>query len=280
MNRLGFHCIRLRHIEEGILENELRRGEFYHFPEEELPALKRELLRHELAMSIHTPMLCPEWYPEPPTISFLCDVDRENRKLTMRMIVETMAQAEDFGAEYVVVHFPTPATDAAGESTSKLEAIAHGSCDWLAELSEKYHIPIHIEGMGVSPLLNSEFLSQVLSEYPPLRYCFDSGHMQLASQGAGFDLYQSAEGIAPFVGSVHLWNTRGRDDYQTFRHIPVHPAQKPEEGWADIARLLKSFGAAPRSVIFESPRNYPEELGSYDYRDGVKWVKELLTTSP
>jgi sugar phosphate isomerase/epimerase len=103
--------------------------------------------------------------------------------------------------------------------------------------------------------------------------------MHLASQGAGFDLYQLAEQIAPFVGSVHLWNTRNPDDYKAFRHIPVHPSQKPEEGWADIARLLKDLGFAPSAIIFESPRNYPEELGDYDYQDGVKWVKELLATS-
>jgi sugar phosphate isomerase/epimerase len=279
MSDLGFHCNRLHHIEEGILNNGLKRGEFYNFPEQALPALKRQIIDHDLAVSIHAPLLRPDWYPDPPTWSFLCDVDKENRNLTMKMIVGTMESADEFGAQYVVVHFPTPATDAAGESEAKLATIAWRSCDWLAELSERRKMPIHIEGVGASPFLNAESLSQMLSQYPVLRYCFDTGHMQLASQSAGFDLYAFAEQIASYAGSIHLWNTRNGDDYQAFRHIPVHPSQDPEQGWVDIARVLKIMGPPSYPIIFESAHQYPEALGDYDYRDGVQWVKEILATS-
>ena len=194
----------------------------------------------------------------------------------MRMILGTMEQAEDFGAEYIVVHFPTPASGAAGESHAKLESIARRSCDWLAELSEKRRMPIHIEGVGASPFLTVEFLGQVLKEYPILRYCFDTGHMHLAAQSIGFALYAFAKEIASYVGSIHLWNTRGADDYQGFHHIMVHPSQEPEEGWVDIPKVLKILAQPALSVIFESAYKYPQELGNYDYRDGVKWVKALL----
>lgn len=279
MSKLGFHCNRLHQLEEGILDNGLHRGEFYNFPEAELPALKRELRRHDLAMSIHAPLHRLDWYPDPPTWSYLCDVDKENRELTMKMIAGTMDQAEDFGAEYVVVHFPTPTSDGSGADQAKLEAIAWRSLDWLAELSVRRNMPIHTEGVGASPFLNAEFLGAALSEYKVLRYCFDAGHMQLASQSAGFDLYGFAEQIAPHVGSIHLWNTRSAQDYETFHHIAVHPSQSPEEGWVDIARMLKILGQPSCVIILESAHQYPPELGDYDYRDGVEWVKELLQTS-
>jgi len=271
---LGFHCHRLEHIEEGILKNDLNRGEFYNFPPEEIPALKLELASKELARSVHAPLVRPEWYPNPPTLSFLCDVDKDNRNLTLRMINESIAQAEDIGAEYLVVHFPSPSTDASGESREKLLSIAWRSCDQLAELSVKRGMPIHIEGLGDSPFLDLEFLGKALSEYP-LRYCFDTGHMHLASQLNNFDLYEFAAGIAPFVGSIHLWNSRGQDDYLNFRHIPVHPSQDPEEGWADIKRLLKILKPSC-PIIFESPPSYPSALGDFDWRDGIKWVREIL----
>ncbi len=279
MSDLGFHCNRLNQLEEGILQNGLKRGEFYNFPEEETALLKRQLQRHDIIISIHAPLIHLDWYPDPPTWSYLCDVDKENRGLTMKMVMASMEQAEDFGAEYMVVHFPTPASDASGESLAKLESIAWRSCDWLAELSAKKKMPIHVEGVGASPFIQTEFLGPALSQYTVLRYCFDSGHMQLASQNAGFDLYALAEGIAPYVGSLHLWNTRNADDYETFRHIPVHPSQNPEEGWVDIARLLKIIGPLSPVIIFESAHKYPEALGDYDYRDGVQWVKDLLKTS-
>lgn len=281
MSNLGFHCHRLAHIETGILENDLRRGEFYHFPSYELPALKKSIYDHKLAASIHAPLVRPEWYPEPPTWSFLCDVDKNNRNLTLRMIQETLAMAGDLGAEYVVVHFPCPTTAAAGESPSKLEAIAWSSADRLAEFSAKHNLAIHVEGFSPSPFLTPEFLSQILGQFPPLRYCFDAGHMNIAAHRIGFDLYDFARQMVPYLGSIHLWNNRSFEDYEAFRHIPVHPSQKPEEGWVDIKKLLEALtGDQSRCpIIFESGHYYPIALGDHDYRDGVRWVKELLETS-
>lgn len=277
MKNLGFHCQRLSHLQEGVLGNGLGRGEFYNFPPSDLATLKREILSHDLVVSIHAPLVRTEWYPDPPTWSFLCDMDKENRELTLKMIRAALEEAPDFGAEYVVVHFPVPTTDSAG--SGELEGVAWRSCDRLAEMGEKYHLPIHIEGVGPSPFLSIDFLSRALDQYPNLHYCFDTGHMNIAAHHDGFDLYEFAQGLAPYVGSIHLWNSRSFDDYLEFHHIPVHPSQRPEEGWADIGRILETLGDPHRPSIFESGYTYPRALGDYDYRDGVKWVKELLGTS-
>jgi len=281
VDNLGFHCNRMEHFREVILENGLGRGEFYHLRAEELPLLKREILSHDLEVSIHCPLVKPDWYPDPPTWAFLCDVEKEKRELNFRMIGETMELAGDFGTQYVVVHFPSPpSTEVKGMSYSELHDIALDSGHRLALLSEEYGIPIHIEGFGPSPFLTVDFIAEVLSRFPVLRYCFDSGHMNLSARRDGFNLYQFAADVAPYVGSVHLWNNRGMDDYIAFRHIPVHPSQSPEEGWADIARILEAImkGRHSLPVIFESPGWYPKALGDYDYRDGVRWVKKLLET--
>ena len=278
-SNLGFHCHRLRQLEERIVGNELARGEFYHFPADELPSLKREISAHHLAASIHCPLVKPPWYPEPPTWAFLCDVDREKRELNLRMVKETLEMAGDIGAEHVVVHFPSPSsTDASGKSESELHDIAMDSGHRLAALSEEHEMPIHIEGFGPSPLLSADFIAEVLTEFPALRYCFDTGHMNISAKRDGFDLYRFAEQLAPLVGSIHLWNNRGIDDYLLFHHIPVHPSQDPKDGWADIARILEIIvgGKSSLPMIFESPTWYPQALGDYDYRDGVRWVKRLL----
>ncbi|MEE8470663.1 MAG: TIM barrel protein [Dehalococcoidia bacterium] len=281
MNNLGFHCHQLDILEEITVGNGLGRSEFYNLPSDELPRLKQLIERHRLEWSIHTPLIQLDWYPQPPTLSFLCDVDRDNRELTMKMITLTMEQAEEFGAEYVVAHLPSPASDASGESVAKLEDIARRSCERLAELSLKKNVPIHIEGVGASHLINAEFISAVLEEFSPLRYCFDSAHSYLAALDNGFDLYDFETELLPYLGSVHLWNIRGWEDYLAFRHIPIHPSQRAEDGWIDIARVLRALGPGKSSlpIIFESERSYPEELGGYDYREGVEWAKKLLETS-
>jgi sugar phosphate isomerase/epimerase len=281
MISLGHHCHDIGCLEEVIVGNGLRRGEFYNLPADDIPKLKRLIRQHRLDWSIHTPLVQLDWYPQPPTWSFLCDVDSCNRDLTMKMINLTLDHAEEYGAGYIVVHFPSPASDESGESEGKLESIAWQSCDRLAELSLKRRIPIHIEGVGQSRLINAEFLTAVLKEFSPLRYCFDTAHANLAAIYNGFDLYELQLSLMPYVGSIHLWNTRGREDYLTFRHIPVHPSQRPEDGWVDIARVLRAVdsdkGLLP--VILENEPSYPESLGNYDYREGVKWVRELLGIS-
>ncbi len=275
-SNLGFHCHNFNHIEDGVAGNGLRRGEFYNFPLDDLQRLTKELADNGISRTIHAPLVKPDWYPDPPTWSFLCDVDEDSRNRTFKMIIESLAHAEEIGAEHVVVHFPIPSTDADGENESKLESIAWKSCDKLAELSVKRGVDIHVEGLGNSPYLDSGFLFEALKQYP-LKYCFDTGHMNLASRVRKFDLYEFAEEIAPFVGSMHLWNNRGPEDYIAFRHIAVHPSQDPEEGWADIRKLLHILKPSC-PMIFESPLSYPEALGKFDYQDGVEWVKEILET--
>lgn len=279
---LGFHCHRLSHVEERILANGLSRGEFYHIPPSELRPIREMLSRHGLAASIHCPLVKPPWYPEPPTWAFLCDRDPEKRELNFRMVEQTVEMAGDFGAQYVVVHFPSPpSTGAADMSHDEMRRIAWASGERLADLSQRYGMPLHVEGFGPSPLLGADFIVALLNAFPPLRYCYDTGHMNIAAERDGLDVYDFLERVAPHVGSIHLWNTRGIDDYMHFHHIPVHPSQHPDDGWADIARILRQVVTERHSLplVFESQTAYPRALGARDYRDGVRWIRELLTTS-
>ena len=208
-------------------------------------------------------------------------MEEEDRQLSLRMIAETMELARDFGAEYVVVHFPVPLSATSGDvSYEKQREIAWQSASDLCELSDKSGIAIHLEGFGPSPFLNVEFLSEVITRFPCFRYCFDTGHMNIAAQRDGFDLYRFAERMAPYIGSIHLWNGRDITDYTYFRHIPVHPSQKPEEGWVDVALILRSILSKNPlcPTIFESGLRYPQALGGHDISEGVKWVKELVAT--
>ncbi|MDY6834582.1 MAG: TIM barrel protein [Chloroflexota bacterium] len=281
-SNIGFHCHSLADLDEAILSNGLKRGEFYNFPVGDLPYLYRRISEQDLVVSIHSPLERLDWYPSPPTFTFLCDADVKQRWLSLRMIEVTMQRAQDFNAEYVVVHFPSPQGNGSdGMSYDDAFEIAWHSAMLLQEMSEEYETPIHIEGFGPSPFLNTGFLIKVITEFPGLRYCFDAGHMHIASKQFGFDLYQFACDIAPHVGSMHIWNNRGIDDYRNFRHIPVHPRQDPREGWVDIPRLMNLILSENDNcrIILESGLRYPLELGGYDIREGVKWVRDIVSRS-
>ncbi len=279
MNKLGFHCKAIKHIQDRLLSNGLQRGEFYNMPRDDAAKLKHLVKENGLTASVHTPLIQSPWYPDPPTWAFLCDPDLEKRELNFRLVEETLQEAQGW-AEYIVVHFPSPPVSQTN-GHEDIQHIAEESALRLAKLSREYGVPIHIEGFGPSPLLSVDFLREVLVQCPELRYCFDTGHMSLAAKRDGIDVFSFAREIAPYVGSMHLWNARSFDDYFRFRHIPAHPIQRPEQGWADIPRLVKTVTSQNNScpIIMESNEKYPEELGDYDYRDGISWVKQLLTIS-
>ncbi len=278
MKKLGFHCNRLHHIEEGILSNGLRRGEFYNFPAEELPELKRQIKSHDIAMSIHAPLVRPDWYPDPPTWTYLCDMEEEKRRLSLKMIELTLQQAVDFRADYVVVHYPSPVHDTDGADIDELHSIAMDSAYQVSRLGAEYSMEIHIEGFGPSPFLNTTFLKEVFGEFPTLKYCFDMGHLNMEARERGLDFRGFTEGLIGSIGSLHLWNNRGLADYRAYRHIPVHPSQIPDEGWADVHAVIEMLWPSVKSVIFESSHDYPQELGGYSYKEGVQWVKQLVAT--
>jgi sugar phosphate isomerase/epimerase len=152
------------------------------------------------------------------------------------------------------------------------------SCYLISRLSEKYRIESHIEGFGPNPFLNAGFLRELFGQVPKLKYCFDTGHLNMESKERGLDLYSFADDLTEHIGSIHLWNNRSVDDYVLHRHIPVHPSQKPEEGWVDVESVLKILWPNVKSVIFESSYNYPEQLGGHNYKEGVQWVKQLAAT--
>jgi sugar phosphate isomerase/epimerase len=278
MDKLGFHCHSMRHFKGAILDTGLKRGEFYNFPAQEIPLLKKEISRHNISVSIHAPLVRPDWYYDPPTFTYLCDADRGKRELSLRMIELALNQASDFNTDYVVVHYPHPLDDLDGVEYADLRKIALDSAYQLSKLGDKYKQEIHIEGYGPNPLLSVDFLKEVFSEFPKLKYCFDTGHLNIDSKEREFDLYGFAEGLAQHVGSIHLWNVSSVLDFESYRHIPVHPSQKPEDGWVDVPRILKTLWGHVKSVIFENIPQYPQELGGHDYKEGVQWVKQLATT--
>ncbi len=279
MSNLGFHCHDLDALDSVVMGNGLRRTEFYNLPPDDLPRLERLIRKHNLAWSIHTPLVQLDWYPNPPTWSYLCDPDGDRRELTLKMTRMTVEQAEDLGAEYVVVHLPAP-TDHSTPADGQLEDAAKRSCEALAELSVKRGVPVHVEGVGQTPLIRGDFLVGLLKEFDPLRYCFDTAHSNLASQYNDIDMYELHLALLPYLGSMHLWNTRDREDYVKYRHVPVHPSQSAEDGWVDIPRILSALDSKGDTlpVIFESEPSYPADLGGHDYREGVEWVKGLLAT--
>ncbi|MDO8673294.1 MAG: sugar phosphate isomerase/epimerase family protein [Dehalococcoidia bacterium] len=283
MRNLGIHCNRIQHFDDRIIENGLTWGEFFSLPREHFEILRTKVKDNGTTVSIHLPLLETPWYPHAVTWSLLNDLSPERRELTFKMVEETLQLASDLNPRYMVVHFPTPGAEHSGEVSHVMALdIGRRSAERLARLSEAYGVPIMIEGFGPSPLLNPEFLMEVVTTYPSLRYCLDIAHTFISSQRDGFDYFEFVRAMAPHIGTVHLWSTRGIQDYLAYRHIPLHPTLKPEDGWVDVEGTLRHVRQVNPDcpAIIEHGDRFPPGLGPTNYREGVEWIKGIVKTSP
>lgn len=260
----------------------LQRAELFIIEESDFGEVKSAARQYGLTYSIHAPVPRPRNYPFPVTWTFLNYADPRRREMFFGLVESSIKAAKELNAQYVVVHFPGPITEECrlvGEEA--LANIAEHSANRLADLSESSGVPIHIEGFGPSPFFTLDFVNGVFREHPHLKYCFDVAHNHLAEQRGDIDYFAFLDAILPSLGSVHLWQARDVNDYVSYRHMPIHPAQTPEEGWVDVARVIRTVRVARPDVpyVMEYPGWFPTPWTHLDYRDGVTWLSDLITSS-
>jgi sugar phosphate isomerase/epimerase len=276
---LGFRCESPDQIRERVLANGLSLVELNMIDISDLSEIKQMIVDHDLTVGVHSPLIMHAWYPFTPTASFLLgDAGEDLKELTLRFVSQTLEDSRDLGAAYVVAHFPkpAPADHQQPDWTPQME-VAWDSAARLAQLAEKYQIRVNIEGFGERPFLSTDFLTRVLTTFPALSYCFDVGHIHLAALHGVLDYFDFLRRLAPYIGSVHLWNTRGPQDYAEYSHLPTHPSQQPASGWANIPRTVRIIREInPDAIfIFEHSTQFPSPF-ELDYREGVDWIRQVL----
>lgn len=277
MISLGHHCNRTEHLSTIVTANGLDRVEVYNLDPDSRPTFRTWLRDTGCRLSVHAPLYRKEWYPWPPTWSFLHDADPDRRNLSLRLVRETIAESGDLGAEFVVVHFPTPLGGHPGEPASVRERAMDAAWQ-MNRWAEEAGTDVAIEGFGPNPLLEPGFLTEVCTTFPRLGYCWDSGHMHYHALRDGFDYEGMATALLPHIRSLQLWSSQTEEQYRANGHVPVHPRLGPADGWVDIDLTLRVLAPAlpTAPVILEAPPRFPDSLGELDYREGIQWIRSLL----
>jgi sugar phosphate isomerase/epimerase len=254
----------------NLIHRGIGRVEVFDFSPDRLPALRRLLSELCQPFSIHAPLTRPLDSRYPAVAVFFLSKDPRRRERSVKLVAETVARARGWGAEYVVTHFnwaddtndEEHAVRFAEESAAKLSVLAR-------------EVPIHIECGGYSGAFHHpERFVRLVSAFPALGLCLDIGHLWLIARLRGRDFYRDLEILAPAARSAHLWNARDAATYRRLHHVPLHPSQRPEDGWIDILRTLRILlGASPGCrLIFE----YREDgLPPAQIKEGFAWVEEL-----
>ncbi|MFN3466787.1 MAG: sugar phosphate isomerase/epimerase family protein, partial [Candidatus Brocadiales bacterium] len=152
---------------------------------------------------------------------------------------------------------------------------AEQTCHRLAEMSRSYGIPIHAEFTSYSHAFHrpSQFIETV-GAHPELGICIDMGHTFLGAQQRNKNYFKDIEVLAPHARSMHLWNAINFEHYKKHGHVPLHPSQRPNEGWIDVERVLEAVLSVNREVniIFE----YPAKEVTREIQEGFDWVKGIV----
>ncbi|MEK7822009.1 MAG: TIM barrel protein [Planctomycetota bacterium] len=262
--------------EASILHKGLGRVEAFDFAREGLGQLRGVLdglcAEGTESFSFHAPVPRPEYFPFSGVTSFLLNEDPANRQLSFRLLEDTLKQAGEWGAEYVVCHLTYRLTDTQDERMAM--RLAEQACRRLAEMSRSHGVPIHAEFTSYSNAFNrpSQFV-EMIGAHTELGICIDTGHAFLGAQQRNKNYLKDIEALAPYARSMHLWNARDFEHYKKHGHVPLHPSQRPHEGWIDVEKVLEVVLGANKEVkiIFE----YPVKEVTRELQEGFDWIKGL-----
>lgn len=251
-----------------------RKLEIGFYDEETLPHVMDFAATNGLSFGFHDPLprLPSDGYP------FLTDPDDAKRWRTLDSMRRTLRTAIKYGAEYVIGHIPSIIRDPRPDlSPDRIMGLALSSCTQLTQWSREAGIPFVLENVGPNPyFFQVDAFVEVMEACPDLGFCLDVGHLHLTSVYAGIDSSGFATKLAPHTWVVHVYNATP-EMYRKYHHVPAHPSQLPEEGWADIPAILDRVlagGDGNLVVVFEYSPEYPADEAFV--REGIEWVKDVL----
>lgn len=248
------------------------RLEAFDWAADRLDELRTRIAESALPFGIHTPLLRPTDYPHGPEAVFYLNDDPAERERAWQMLDATLAHARDWGAEYAVTHL------AWGQDCTDEEralALAERAGTGLASAARAAGVPILVETGGYTGHFHrAAQYAELAASDPWLGLCIDIGHSRLVAETRGRSPWDDLEVLAAQARSMHLWNTRGLEHYREHHHTPLHPTQRPADGWIDVERALEVvLRTNPRcALIFEYTW---EERDAAWVEEGFAWVEAI-----
>ncbi|MFF3689984.1 sugar phosphate isomerase/epimerase family protein [Streptomyces sp. NPDC002187] len=243
---------------EALLAYEPDLVEFYTYPVEALPQIRKFCADHGIRPALHTPtphpQLMPRYCPTGP--------DPQEAAEAIAALEATARCAADLGAQHVVAHFPTPYPPYPAEG---FEDLASAFLAEAARLSRAFQVPVLIENMTYNPhCAKAKQYARFLKEWPTLGLCLDIGH---AHQLGGPEAVRSfADVLGPHIRSVHLYD----NDRSGSGHRP-YPAPgsgtHPQVPCDVVAHVLRT--CRPAAVVLEHDAGH-----GHPDRRLLDWLRE------
>ncbi len=286
MPRIGMVAARVEHLAR-IRDYGLKRAEMVQLRCTQSEA-RRIIAAEWPHFSAHVPLVFPDWYPDWPLTAALVDFDPDRREATFRLIEETMALARDLGAGYTTVHAQRAVLllgePSAGATVQAAADLARSGCLRLQELASRYALPVHLENMIAHPCFYAaDHYLEAVRDCPDVLLCLDVGHLIIDALRFGFDYMDFVRAVAPHVGSIHVYNNRFDGQFEfgemrergLLRKLPVHPSERPSEGWIDIEGTLRIVLAANPQCFINHEIYAMLDTDAGKTREGLAWVARI-----
>lgn len=260
--------------EVGAIHHGQGRLEVFDYPQQRLNELRTFLNQQKLPFSFHAPLVRPHYFPYSGVTSFFINDDADRRVLSFKLTEQSAREASEWGAEYMVCHL-TYREDT--NDRKKAWRLAYQAAEYLSELVDSTGVPIHIEFAGYAGAFREPVhLVELVSRYPNLQICIDTGHAFICSQLWGRSYLKDIEAMAPYAGSMHLWNTKNLEHWRKHGHVPLHPSQNPEAGWIDIVRTLEiTLGYRKDLKLIHEYRIEDGHMHS-EIKEGFDWIQDTV----
>ena len=216
---------------------------------EELSALLAFCQSKGLMFGIHAPIFSNRLYPK------VISPERAEWEAGMEQIREEARLAADFGADYLLYHYPYPPilasehdsnfrgkpefdhNESAKIDPDQLRETSIRLFEKLCSIQKEYNqrIVLEYDFFGDS----GELFVEMFRSYPEIGLVVDVRRTEVHRRAfPKFDLYKWLDEVAPFVYLVHYSNTHFADGKWT-RHLPVLPNQIDDPEYGDAYQYLQ-----------------------------------------
>ena len=267
--------------------------------ERDLEIIDRFIKRNDLNLGFHHPIINSD---EEDFMLSRCitSYNKHLREQALEQVKMTISIAAKKGAYYVLVHAPSKLIDKDKIEISKkrYKMGVNESLNKLEEMSQEFNIPIIIETDGPNYFYNTpESLKEMFEIHNSLQHCIDIMHFAVFTGKYKYSctVKDLVKAISDVTFSIHLCNTispsgTGEDPRaKGSRHLrlPVHPEQKPNNGWVNIVEVIeevKSKNEEVKLVMEHIPfRSFDKEvLEKLGYnpevyqKESINWIKSLV----
>ncbi|NIK70008.1 sugar phosphate isomerase/epimerase [Paenibacillus sp. BK720] len=149
--------------------------------------------------------------------------------------------------------------------------------EWLSLMRAKYGFTPVLELDALNRYVyEDDYLQRKLEEYRGIKLCLDTARLYIQDRvDPRFNSETVLRRYAGYAATVHLSNVQIVGGRIIQSRIPVHPSQRPSEGWAPIERYLRIIsGKNPDFKIMFEHRS--EHASDEQLKECYRWVSQLI----